>query len=371
MQKSSMNHKKPTLLLDKHKCLNNIRRMQAKADAHGLIFRPHFKTHQSSVVGEWFRAMGIHKITVSSVSMANYFARHGWTDITIAFPLNPAEIKDINILANKIHLNVLVENKEAVNFLSKNLTQPVGVFIKIDAGYHRTGIDVDNHKVILDLIIKTKKNPLLTFAGFIVHNGHSYHAADTKAILAIHDQSIDKLNHLRHFMQQHAIEAICSIGDTPALSQSNNLEGIDEIRPGNFVFYDVMQHRLGSCSVDDIAVALACPMVAKHASRNEMVIYGGAIHLSKEYLNESPGKKNFGSIVELSDKGWGRPVEGCYVKSLSQEHGVIHAPDDFFNKIHVGQFIGILPIHSCLAVAAMRQMYLPDGTVIPAPASWE
>jgi len=33
---------------------------------------------------------------------------------------------------------------------------------------------------------------------------------------------------------------------------------VDEIRPGNFVFYDLMQYRIGSCSVGQIAVAMAC-----------------------------------------------------------------------------------------------------------------
>ncbi len=365
-----MKLKTPTLLLDKQKCLNNIRKMKAKADKHGLIFRPHFKTHQSALVGEWFREMGIQKITVSSVGMAVYFAKHGWEDITIAFPLNPAEIGDINILANKISLNVLVENQEGINFLTKNLSSPFGVFIKIDAGYHRTGISIDDHQTILDLILIIKKNPLLSFAGFIVHNGHTYHAPETEAILSIHDQSIVKLSKLRNFMEQNAIEAIYSIGDTPALSQSDNFEGIDEIRPGNFVFYDVMQQSLGSCDWDDIAVALACPVVAKHNSRNELVIYGGAIHLSKEYLPETKGEKNFGRIVELFESGWGKPVEGCLVKSLSQEHGILQVSDDFFEKIQIGQFLGILPIHSCLTVAAMHRMYLMDGTAVPAPASW-
>lgn len=33
---------------------------------------------------------------------------------------------------------------------------------------------------------------------------------------------------------------IISVGDTPGISAAKNLDGIDEIRPGNYVFYDVM-----------------------------------------------------------------------------------------------------------------------------------
>lgn len=359
-----MKLKKPTLILDKQKCLTNIRRMKEKAERHHLIFRPHFKTHQSAGVGEWFRDLGIDKITVSSVSMARYFVDHGWKDITIAFPFNPAEIDEIDSIASKIRLNVLLENYEAVDFLSNNLKNEICVFIKIDAGYHRTGIDVDNHQSILNLIWQIQKSPQLNFLGFIVHNGHTYHANGTDEILSIHESSLQKLSALRQFMQQNEVEAIYSIGDTPAMSQTENFNQIDEIRPGNFVFFDVMQQALGSCNYADIAVALACPVVAKHESRHEIVIYGGAVHLSKDYLLEKNGNKIFGKVVELSDNGWGNPINGAFVKSLSQEHGIIKASQAFFDRIKIGDFIGILPIHSCLTVDAMGALYLINGEKI-------
>ena len=94
MQKSGIS--KPTLIIDASRAKANIQRMKAKAEAQGAVFRPHFKTHQSGVVGQWFRQKGIDRITVSSVSMASYFADHGWDDILIAFPVNLLEIKKIN-----------------------------------------------------------------------------------------------------------------------------------------------------------------------------------------------------------------------------------------------------------------------------------
>src|SRR5690606_14524169 len=98
--------------LDKEVVLRNIERMAKKAAEHRLRFRPHFKTHQSAEVGEWFRAFGVEAITVSSVRMAEYFAVSGWNDITIAFSVNVLELFNINRLAANIRLNVLVENKE-------------------------------------------------------------------------------------------------------------------------------------------------------------------------------------------------------------------------------------------------------------------
>ena len=68
---------RPTFVIDKEVCLQNIEKMAEKAKAHNLRFRPHFKTHQSAKIGEWFRLFGVDAITVSSVSMAEYFAMNG------------------------------------------------------------------------------------------------------------------------------------------------------------------------------------------------------------------------------------------------------------------------------------------------------
>ncbi len=86
--------------------------MALKARRHNVTLRPHFKTHQSAEIGSWFRDFGINSIAVSSVEMANYFAKNGWDDITIAFPVNILETDKINKLAGNISLNLLVEFDE-------------------------------------------------------------------------------------------------------------------------------------------------------------------------------------------------------------------------------------------------------------------
>ena len=71
---------RPALLLDKEQVFSNIDKMASKAKATGVKFRPHFKTHQSAEIGNWFRDFGVTAITVSSLDMAIYFAKHGWAD---------------------------------------------------------------------------------------------------------------------------------------------------------------------------------------------------------------------------------------------------------------------------------------------------
>lgn len=357
-----MKLKRPTLLLDLKKCRQNIQAMQKKAQQHNLIFRPHFKTHQSAAVGELFREFGVHQITVSSVVMARYFASAGWDDITIAFPVNVHEIDEIDILAGKIRLNLLIENDEGVQAIAARLKHTVGIFIKIDAGYHRTGIPSDNHNHVLRLIRLIQSKEKLVFEGLIVHNGNTYHQKSRKKILNLHNESLLKMKHLNDFLAQNQIRPIVSFGDTPALTITENFEGIDEIRPGNFVFFDLVQQQPGVCTYNQIAVALACPVVAVHNSRHEVVIYGGAIHLSKDFLEDENKNKVFGRVVWLDESGWSEPVKDTRVKALSQEHGIIKTNPENIEKFHVGQFVGILPVHSCLTTNMMHSLQTLDGT---------
>jgi len=339
---------KPTLIVDERKCKANISEMLAKAKKNQLEFRPHFKTHQSIEIGRWFREFGIHKITVSSMDMAVYFASDGWDDITVAFPVNWREINKINGLGSKIKLNLLVESVETIEFLSKNLTYPAGVFIKIDAGYQRTGIPVAQTEYIGQLIHKINRSGFMKFEGLLVHNGHTYQAGSVDEIKEIHRNSLIQLADLKKSLSNLAQPIHVSIGDTPSSSICDQYEGISEIRPGNFVFYDLVQQQLGSCNYKDIAVSMACPVVAKHPNRRNIIIYGGGVHFSKEFLSDTSGQKIYGRIVLFTESGWSEPLEGCILSSVSQEHGIVDASETLMKSVKIGDLIGVLPVHSCM-----------------------
>ena len=152
----------PTILVDEKKCKENIRKMLTKAKSHKLIFRPQFKTHQSLDIGKWFKELGTNKITVSSLKMAEYFSEQ-WEDITVAFPMNILEINTVNELAKKITLNVCIENIESIQFLKKSLKHKINFFLKIDIGYHRTGINAINDNLIITILKEGEKIPLINF----------------------------------------------------------------------------------------------------------------------------------------------------------------------------------------------------------------
>ena len=344
---------KPTLLLDEYNCKKNIQNMFSRAKLHQVDLRPHFKTHQSLEIGQWFKEVGVNKITVSSLEMAIYFAKE-WNDITVAFPVNILEIDTINALAEKIQLNLLVESIEVSQFLAEHLKFKIDFFIKIDVGTNRTGImpsKIDTIESILEVSHDSEK---LEFIGFLGHAGHTYKSRSKTEVLEIHQKSKSVLVDLKGIFKAQYPDLILSYGDTPSCSLADDFSGIDEIRPGNFVFYDLMQYQIGACAIDQIAVAMACPIVATHVERNEIVVYGGGIHFSKDRMADENNGIIYGKVVKREENGWSDLVPETYVKSLSQEHGVISFPDSEIGNYKVGDYLILLPVHSCMTANLMK-----------------
>jgi D-serine deaminase-like pyridoxal phosphate-dependent protein len=125
-----------------------------------------------------------------------------------------------------------------------------------------------------------------------------------------------------------------------------------------------MQQNLGVCQMEDIAVRMVCPVVAKHASRNEVVIHGGAVHFSKDSIRNTDGKKMYGRIIIEKD---GKKIlldTMNYLSALSQEHGILKVAQSQFNQFYVGQLVEILPVHSCLTANLMGHYRTSEGELI-------
>jgi D-serine deaminase-like pyridoxal phosphate-dependent protein len=252
---------KPTLLVDQYKTQRNILRMSRKAQQLGVRFRPHFKTHQSAEIGAWFRQAGVTAITVSSVDMARYFAAANWKDITIAFPINWRQIDAIRQLASQVHLELLVESPETVQMLTERLPGGADLWIKVDVGAHRTGIAWDQPEAVIALARAIASAPGLRLRGLLTHAGQTYHAGSPAAVRASYQETVERLSGLRRALEVHGLSSLeVSVGDTPSASLCQDFGAVDEIRPGNFVFYDAMMLAAGVCQAEDVAVAVASPV---------------------------------------------------------------------------------------------------------------
>ncbi|OEK01689.1 hypothetical protein BFP97_09245 [Roseivirga sp. 4D4] len=353
---------RPTLLLDTQKMEANINFMVEKADRLNVKLIPHFKTHQSKQIARFFSDRGIDAITVSSVEMAEYFVESGWRDITVAFPFNRLEVEVINgFVQQGVKVKLLVTDVDTVSFLRENLVGQVSLFIELDAGYNRSGVSTERIDEVQAIALEMDKSEKTHFYGLYCHPGNTYHSDSIEGIKILWADAIKKVNAVREALSSFGRELIVRMGDTPGCAVVDDMDGVDEMGPGNFVFYDLVMNYLNVCDESDIAVAVACPIVAKSEARNELVIHGGAVHFSKDHLFDKGENRFFGEMVVLNEAGWSNIIPNAKLISLSQEHGIIKVSDELLETLQVGDVIGILPIHSCLTANLMREYLTLEG----------
>jgi D-serine deaminase-like pyridoxal phosphate-dependent protein len=355
----------PLLILDPDICRRNIRNMARKARDQQLLFRPHCKTHQSAAIGAWFRDEGVTAITVSSVPMAAYFIHHGWKDITIALPLNPMAVEEINRLSPHARINLLIDHADVLAAVADLLNGSHDFWIKVDNGYGRAGIPSTKTQEILALAGEIRRHPKHRFAGILIHQGDHYHCHSREALTDAHRQNMISLEPLARELKQVFPGALVSWGDTPSCSVADDFGVADEIRPGNFVFYDMMQVAAGVCSVDDVAVTLAAPVLSVYPSEEKMLIHAGAVHLSKEKLTGTQKWDGYGLVTRMKGTGRGALLPQLKLHQISQEHGIVNGPAELLATFKPGDLAGIIPVHACLTANLMKGYHTTMGENIP------
>ena len=344
--------KTPALLLDIERVRSNAARMSEAARRRNVCLRPHIKTHKCIEVARIQTDGHDGAITVSTLAEARAFAEHGFSDITYAVPIERGKFEDaIEILRGGVKLNLLTDDAEVVRRLdaaSVKAGVKFDVFLKIDCGTHRVGVEPEtNEAVEIPRLISDSKN--LNFAGILTHAGHSYDAREKAGILTVARHERDVMVELAERLRAQSIAVpTVSIGSTPTMSALDHLDGIDEIRPGNYIFFDNFQATLGSCSFEDTALTVLAAVVHRDNERKRLVVDAGAIALSKDRgpVGIDPGC-GYGRVLDLDGN-----ETGMRVTSLSQEHGEIQAADDAtLKRFPVGSRVRILANHSCLTAA--------------------
>jgi D-serine deaminase-like pyridoxal phosphate-dependent protein len=354
----------PALLIDKERLENNIKNMADKAQKNDVSLRPHIKTHKCIEIGKIQVEHGASGITVATIGEANVFAKEGFDDITIAFPVALDKIPTIIDLSSKISLNVLVDHPFVVEHLNSGAKENqsiLNILMKVDCGYHRCGVNPESHLAI-KLAKKISEATNLNFAGILTHGGHSYDAKTVEKIKTVALEEQDVMAKFATTLKQESKDLtpkIVSIGSTPTMVMCDTIrDEITEIRPGNYVFFDCTQVALGICGLGDCAQSVLASIIGVY--ENHLVIDAGALALSKD----------LGSTHIEPDAGYGKILRnydtsiehtGYKIKSISQEHGKISVDSSStLRKLSHGDRLRIIPNHSCLTQYMYDKFYLVE-----------
>merc|ERR1711920_14645 len=194
--------------------------------------------------------------------------------------------------------------------------------------------------------------PTADLKGVYTHEGHSYGAKTVAEVVQIGEKGRDAVVAYAKSLRVAGLTVdMVGVGSTPTCSNPpTHLDGVTEIHPGNFCYYDQMQVKLGSCKVEDVAVRVCTRIIGHYPKRNMLLIdcgWTGASAQGKEH--------GYGAID-------GHPE--LKIILLKQEAGEVEAADGKpldFNKYPIDSILRLLPWHSCASTHQHTHVHVLDG----------
>jgi D-serine deaminase-like pyridoxal phosphate-dependent protein len=344
----------PALLLHLDVVERNVQHMSERARQLGVALRPHAKTHKCVELARLQLERGARGLTVSTLVEAEVFARAGFSDVTWAFPIDPSHIPHARRLAEATGatLRVAVDDERTARALAGS---GLHVWLKVDSGLHRAGVNPAS-PYALQVAAELGKERGLVFDGILTHSGHAYRTTSRAEAAQVAEQERSVMVGFAGRLRDAGVPVrAVSVGSTPAMAAVQDLAGVTEARPGNYVFYDRTMVLIGCCEPADVGVTVLATVVSHQPGATHFIIDAGALELSKD-----PGPAH----VTPQAMGAVRGAPELTVATLSQEHGLIRAEsaaalDGCFT---VGTQVEIIPNHSCLTVAHFDEYHVIRGT---------
>ena len=360
----------PALLLDRTRLAENCAAMRQRMQGHGVALRPHLKTAKSTAVareatggadGPWGGA-----ITVSTLAEARYFAAEGWRDITYAVGLAPSRLAEAaDLVSQGVRLTLLTDNLacvEAAASFRENGAPELRFLVEVDCGGRRGGVEPESPELIA-VARAIHERPGLSLAGVLTHAGQSYHASGPDALRRVAEEERSAVVRAADRLRSAGLPCdTVSAGSTPTAVHAASLEGVTEMRPGVYVFFDLDQVGIGSCDMSDLALSVIATVIGHNRRAGRILIDAGGLALSKDNsAREFLANAGYGLVCGLSDAA---PVDGLYVAEVHQEHGLIAAVtgEPPFEAFPIGRKLRILPNHACMTAAAHEAYWVTDGS---------
>jgi D-serine deaminase-like pyridoxal phosphate-dependent protein len=357
----SIDLRTPAVVIDRERMRANVARMSLLSRTNGVALRPHVKTHKSTALARVQMDAGVVGFTASKPDEAAVFLAAGVPSLTVAYPLpDPRTIaRLLDACPASTDLLFVVDSPEGVAALASVADErdvPLRAFIEIDVGLGRCGVAPGS--AALALVARSiAEHRRLDLAGILSHAGHAYAAANRAAVRAIAERERATMIAVRSELRSMGVEVpVVSVGSTPTVLAAESFDGIDEIRPGNYIFLDAIQVGLGLATFDDVALTVLTTVVSRNASH--YIVDAGSKTLSSDRgAHGSEGVQGFGvAFVDVVEVG----ASMLPVERLSEEHGFVARGD---TNLSIGTRLRVVPNHACPVANLADRMYLVDDAI--------
>lgn len=305
--------------------------------------RPHAKTHKIPQIAQLQVQRGAVGICCAKLGEAEVFADSGLRDIRLPYPVHPVNASRVLALMTRAHVSIIVDDVEVARAWSDVMLaarQVLDLLVKVDVGFHRCGIDPDA-RGSADAVRTIAELPGIRLRGLLSHAGHAYSAGSERELRDIARRERDWLIELAGRADLDSAEI--SVGSTPTARYSLELEGITELRPGNYVYFDRTQAGLGGAALQDCALTVLARVVSRPAA-DRIILDCGSKTLSSDAARGFKPAPGYGAI--LVDLESDEIDEDLVIERLSEEHATVKASRR--SALKTGDLVRVLPNHACV-----------------------
>lgn len=361
---------------------SNIKALEEKTNIR-LKFRPHMKTHKTieGLLLQLDNGKSSKSVLVSTLAEAEYILSDSRintvvNEICYTLPVtqNAMFMNRLKKVADQVKLVLFIDNIEQLQYLKNNAllnSQKWNVFLKIDVGTQRAGIQHDNEDYLKEVFQKLALfSKSFDLYGIYAHAGHSYDCKDREAVSNVLIEELKSVIEVAEFQsKQNSFDKklVLSIGGTPTIKAIEDghidflklLLSVDkekfelELHCGNYCMLDLQQASTKVSKESDIAGYVLSSVVSNYPLRNESLCNAGVLALTRE----TSSYKGHGIVFEIEEflnlkDSFEILPNQCCINRISQEHGIIKD-----KLLKIGQGLVIIPQHACI-VAARYPFYV-------------
>lgn len=341
----------PALLIYKNRVAFNIKTMiNIAGDPERLV--PHVKTHKMTEIVKMQLDAGISQFKCATIAEAEMLSEAGAKNILLAYQLNFTKAKRFIALIKKypdVQFASLIDNVDSakmLNDLFEKENLKANIFIDVDAGMHRTGIEPGEK--LFNLFLELQKLSNINFQGLHIYDGH-IRDEDFEIRKQKVEEAFEKVNAVKQqIIKNSSLQDVKVIaGGTPTFTV-HALHTEEFCSPGTCLLWDYGYDNLLVEQPFEFAAVLMTRIISKPAPR---------------LITTDLGHKSVAAENPISKRIFFLNLENYAVKSQSEEHLVVEVTD--WENLHVGDVLYGIPYHICPTVALYDEAaVVENGNVV-------
>jgi D-serine deaminase-like pyridoxal phosphate-dependent protein len=341
----------PVPIVDLDRLAHNLDRMAAYATLHGLRLRPHVKTHKSPRIAAEQLRLGAVGLTCATLREAEVMSEV-CNDLFVAYPpVGAARLERLARLPADVRLTVAADDIHSLDALGVAAMlggRVIDVMIEADLGMHRVGVTSPQQAAAMALHLDRSSS--LRLAGLQFYPGHiRSHVHEQADALAQLGRDISA--YVDALADVGCPPRIVSGGSTPAAWRMHEVPGVNEVRPGTYVYNDRTTAQIGACDWEDCALTVLATVVSVSV-KGQAVIDAGTKALGREPLRaEGDG---YGALLDHPE---------VIVSRMSEEHGILDLSQSSWRP-RLGDQVRVVPNHVCIAVHLFDEVFGVRGEAV-------